>query len=196
MDMPTELHLWEVRALLIGASLIVRPLEEQPDKDICCVTPIAGRNERDFVQWKGACEQDYNSPVWRLYRPGDCLVGLEEWYPCKNTTFNGQSVEVYKATWMPPKRFPDFEPRWRPASEMPPALSRIRRTIAGVEVKRIREMTEKEAKMMGIKPYEFDKLFDESGIRLPAEWKLYVEEHYPAAWEQNHWAAFVRLEVE
>lgn len=177
MDRLTELHPWEVKALLDGASLLVRPLEKQPPiKAGVRIMPPTPGTEEEHWDWWGK---------YTPYRPGDCLVGLEEY-------FNLHGTDVYyKADFKDPNAFSP----WSPASEMPPALSRIRRTIAGVEVKQVQEI-----KFTEIEDAGFDQhrqidigIYTMEEFREKFSWK-FNDIYGPAAWEQNHWAAFIRLE--
>jgi len=223
----------EVARFLRPSGLVVMPLKDQPvDIGGGEFQMRVGRNryttnriiERDFKERKKIAEREYLRPLdeWLLPRcplggPGDQWVGKESY-----AFVEGQRDETGKdadCIWYRADgacRFHDGSFwaagideanaqvwQWKSAATMPLDFARIRKTTTRVELRRVRTITEAEAKEVGVEPGCLtcgENCIDRGGCgccrpdyrdSFIGEFSTRANARYPGAWDRDDYAWFV-----
>lgn len=205
---------WEVRAALANKVVQVwRPIEPQPVE-----TPPRGLNR---WRWEGPTvhlgDYDPTSLARELVRYAPVgVVGDPLWVREAHIsgTMNGYRPWVrYRATDQ--SDVPDGS-RWRSPLAMSHALSRLMLQIDAIRVLRVQEITEEDAKAIGIEPRHDLKAHEWMGIPPPATYSLgkrrgvesvavyphilgfrrqWCADQGAKAWQENQWAWALTLSV-
>jgi len=217
------LHAEESRALARGATLLVVPMVPQPSAGARWNTIVlngyggwtdghgaplrcplvegavlVGREEWQVVAW-----QPDTNPIVRYSGGGyEREVGDEMdenwmdeiWAQCTDDCINAGLRLDEDGMYT----FDDAPTRIRPASTMPPELSRHRYPIAIVDARRVQSVTDAEAKLCGIErrnrgfaAYEGDSYYPQARLSFAS----FIRTIYgPSAWTENRYCWFLTLD--
>lgn len=197
-DRCLSLHADEVRRLLAGASVIVRPFKVQPPPTATVeVKPFRDLHADRYPLWAGWWADSHGGRAWTMspLAPGDIMVGREGW---RWDLWAGAAGIVYGVQYradghVVAHRDQDFARvalrrtggfRLTPQT-MPAALSRIRRRVVRVEAKELPSLTDADWRASG---------FRGSEIATPTEqaYAWWLSRYGPGSWAR--WVWFMTVE--
>lgn len=128
-------------------------------------------------------------PRCRYGKPGDRLWVRETF------ALTQHNLPVYKADsrdkdgklWPSVKSDPNGV-LWRPSIYMPRWASRIDLEITGIRVERLQDITEDDAKMEGVEPYDPD-----NGLYVAGFYELWESINGTGSWDKNPWVWVVEF---
>lgn len=190
----------EVRAILGGATMLVRPVNPQPATKPFQVQGDASGNwyteNREYPRRGPMLKQVFKCPFGRV---GDLVVGKEacsytDWLPGSTglpVDTHGR-IAAYKADYHD-KPFPaQWKPTWISSAAMPLWAVRLWLRIERIEVRRVQTVTEEEAKACGYNgdcPVGYIPAWQKSPC-------VYHMAHYVNGWRGDPWCWFVTFRRE
>jgi len=220
---PLTCNAEEVRAIQNGATVLMRPVKPQPQRDETWGWSI----ERDKPFWIPSDTEKSGRSICSVFKTNilEALTTTLTWmcpYPVGSELWVRETWEgelygkpIYKADYEPYKAFTGEYPlgrpdKWRSPVMMPRWASRFTLVVTGVECKQAMDITEKEARALGAEqcPYADGKVWSPPGgcscylqepeprpfaCSLFAEW----DSLFPAyPWESNPWLWCYQVEPE
>ncbi len=204
----------EVPRFLRPSGLVLLPLKEQPTReDDGSYRLHVGRSrwasnrriERDFKDGKQIAEREFLLPLeeWLLPycplgSPGATWVGRETWWPLTEHPSSPDDV-AFRADYIDDphgfdgEKSPEGKYRnWKPSTQMPLHLARIRHTTTKVELRRVRTISEGEIKATGIEP---DRATDHPRGVWYTAFMAEFDARYHGAFERDLWCWFCWYET-
>lgn len=182
-----------------ATALLVRPIDPQPPEDADEVfywqAEYVGVNVANCGLWarKNSVDEEDTSGWLRFLqpsphgKPGDVLVGLEEWGIHTNLEIRGYCKSyIYKADGVD-------DCKWRTAESMPEWASRTRIKLNGIDAGRVGSMTVPQCAMAVGYTGDMPMVANVES-QFKKEWQSNYGDTFP--WESNPWAWMMRVEKE
>lgn len=201
----------EAKALHDGeATAVLRPMEPQPHPSTECSQNGCGwhwhsRNRDDHYMWHDTLEGLLRDAVDSCPhgRVGDVLLFKESHAFRQDFTPSSDIEKALNYMLLKSQYEGDIDDewhrygRWRPPSRMPRWAVRLKYPIASIEPIRVAEMTEEQAKALGVEPVPYKTIARLGGEThhkgyVYALSQLYENRHGEGSWGRD-WAWFIGL---